>query len=1013
MASDLSSIEDLYGEEAAAKEDTSQGKLTKGIQDIQLKELEDTTSAHAAANGFSYINLVGYPIMAEALSMLSEEEARTLKAVVFFADSEHLRIAALDPSNPEVQAKAKDLLERYFFKSGQVYQISTNSLNYGFKMYATLPKLRVIKWGVDITEKDLLRFQAEINNIVELREKINKVNISDVITLVIAGALRMESSDIHIEAGEASIEVRYRVDGVLQSAANIEIKRWREVISRLKVLAKVKINISDKPQDGRFTIFLTENKIDVRVSFLPTAYGESVVIRILEANVEGLVVEALGMQSQAKERLMTEISKPNGMILTTGPTGSGKTTTLYAVLNRLNKPGIKIITLEDPIEYHLKGINQSQVDESKGYTFAKGLRSILRQDPDILMVGEIRDIETAEIAIQASLTGHLVLSTLHTNDASGVIPRLLDLGVKPFLLTPSLNAVMAQRLVRKLCPACKVVHQLEEPEVEQLRKILAVISPKTNINIPSVLPTIYKEGDNKKCTFCHGIGYKGRLGIYEIFSMTDEIKELTAASAPAFKILEKAIEAGMLTMLQDGVLKALDGITSLEEVYDVIGKMDYVDALYDIVMSKTIGRGIKIKAEHLTTAEKIAAKITGAEDLIVNTPTSELINVIVAAAIKAEAGDIHVDPQDKGVRIRFRVDGILHDVATLPSSYYIPLIGEIKNLIGFELNEKLSTYEGRFSIYLPDESRMDCRVSIITGGYGETAVMRILSKQASALAVEDLGIRNRTLDQILEATTKTKGIIINTGPTGSGKTTTLYSLLNRLNRPDLKIITIEDPIEYNLSGIMQTQIDEKGGYTFANALRSLMRQNPNILMIGEVRDEETAKAAIEASLSGHLVLSTVHANSAASAIGRFRELGVERSFLASSVEISIGQRLVRRICTHCKAEYTPTAEELTEVTKTLALIKPVSGLTAPAKLEFYHGLGCEFCGGLGYKGRIGLYEAITMSPELKKLVLDINTTDDEMEALALDQGFIPMALDGVLKALSGETTLEEVFRVAK
>ena len=1013
MATNLPSIEDLYGDENAATDESSQGKLSKGIQDIQLKELEDTTKALASGAGLSYINLVGYPIMAEALSLISEDEAKKLRAVVFYADSEHLRLAALDPSNPALQVKVKELMDQYFFKSGQIYQISSSSLAYGLKMYATLPKIREIKWGVDITEKDLLRFQAEINNIVELREKINKVNTSDVITLIIAGALRMESSDIHIEAGETGIEVRYRVDGVLQSAANVELKRWREVISRLKVLSKVKINIADKPQDGRFTIFMTDNKIDVRVSFLPTAWGESVVIRILEANVESLVVEALGMQSQAKERLLAEISKPNGMILTTGPTGSGKTTTLYAVLNRLNKPGIKIITLEDPIEYHLKGINQSQVDESKGYTFAKGLRSILRQDPDIVMVGEIRDIETAEIAIQASLTGHLVLSTLHTNDSSGVIPRLLDLGVKPFLLTPSLNAVMAQRLVRKLCPACKIVHLLTEEEEALLRKILAVMSPKSNVNIPSVLPTIYKQSENQKCSFCQGIGYKGRLGIYEIFAMTDEIKELTAASAPAFKILEKAIEDGMITMLQDGVLKVLEGITSLEEVYDVIGKMDYVDTLYDIVMSKTIGRGIKLSAEHMATAEKVAAKITGAEDLIVNTPTSEIINVIVAAAVKAEAGDIHVDPQDKGVRIRFRVDGILHDIATLPSSYYIPLIGEIKNLIGFDLNEKLSTYEGRFSIYLPDQTRMDCRVSIITGGYGETAVLRILSKQASALAVEDLGIRNHTLDQILEATTKTKGIIINTGPTGSGKTTTLYSLLNRLNRPDLKIITIEDPIEYNLSGIMQTQIDEKGGYTFANALRSLMRQNPNIIMIGEVRDEETAKAAIEASLSGHLVLSTVHANSAASAIGRFRELGVERSFLASSVEISIGQRLVRRICTHCKADYQPSADELAQVQDTLELIKPVSGLLRPTKLKFYKGLGCEYCGGLGYKGRLGLYEAITMSPELKKLVLSDNSTDDEMETLALSQGFIPMVLDGVLKALNGETTLEEVFRVAK
>jgi type II secretory ATPase GspE/PulE/Tfp pilus assembly ATPase PilB-like protein len=226
-------------------------------------------------------------------------------------------------------------------------------------------------------------------------------------------------------------------------------------------------------------------------------------------------------------------------------------------------------------------------------------------------------------------------------------------------------------------------------------------------------------------------------------------------------------------------------------------------------------------------------------------------------------------------------------------------------------------------------------------------------------------------------------------------------------------MTIEDPIEYNLSGIMQTQIDEKGGYTFANSLRSLMRQNPNIIMIGEVRDEETAKAAIEASLSGHLVLSTVHANSAASAISRFHELGVERSLLASSMEISIGQRLVRRICSHCKTTSTPSAEELQQVQSTLELIQPQSGIAKPQNLQFYKGLGCEACNGLGYKGRLGIYEAITMSKELKKLITQSNITDNDIETLALEQGFIPMVVDGLLKALSGETTLEEVFRVAK
>ena len=439
--------------------------------------------------------------------------------------------------------------------------------------------------------------------------------------------------------------------------------------------------------------------------------------------------------------------------------------------------------------------------------------------------------------------------------------------------------------------------------------------------------------------------------------------------------------------------------------------MDYIDALYDIFMSKTIGRGLKISPEHAALADKAAIKIIESGEYFKNIKSTELLQAIIATAVKADAGDVHIDPNDQGVRIRYRIDGILHDIINLPQEYNIPLLAEIKNLIGYELNTRQSTYEGRFSIYIPGQDRMDARVSIITGGYGETAVIRILSKQASALAVEDLGINGRTLDIVLNAIKRTKGIIINTGPTGSGKTTTLYSLLNRLNRPDIKVITIEDPIEYNLPGVMQTQIDEKGGYTFANALRSLMRQNPNIIMIGEVRDAETAKTAIEAALSGHLVLSTVHANSAAGAINRFAELGVERTFLSSSMECSIGQRLVRRVCPYCKTEYVPEQDLLKQVNSILDSLKPISGLSKPESLKFYHGTGCEHCGGIGYKGRIGLYEAISMTQEIRKLVMEEKITDNEIEQLALEQGFITMTTDGIFKALEGLTTLEEVFRV--
>jgi len=1012
MSKEQPSIEDLFaGEASQTDEESPQNKFSKKMKEMDVQETEEATAGLATSLGYNYIDLLGFPIAPESISIIDEDEARALKAVCFFRDSFNIRLASTDPESEAVHAKLADLKERFSFQNADIYMISQRSLDYGLKFYKTLPKIIEFKEGIEIKPEELEKYKAEIADLASLEKKINRVNITDVVTLVIAAALKLDSSDIHVEAASDGITVRFRVDGVLQNAAKIDSASWNGVVARLKIMSKTKINVTDRPQDGRFTIKLSaEEKIDVRVSFLPTAYGESVVMRILESTVTGLDIEVMGMLPQALELLKKEIIKPNGLVLTTGPTGSGKTTTLYAVLKRLNQPGTKIITLEDPIEYHLPSINQSQVDEKKGYTFAKALRSVLRQDPDIVMIGEIRDLETAEIAIQSSLTGHLVLSTLHTNDSAGVIPRLLDLGIKPFLLTPAINAIMAQRLVRKLCPHCRQIQQLSEAETELVKKILAVISPKAGIDIPNHLPVFYKAGSG--CEKCNGLGYKGRIGIFEIFNMQDNIKQLTSDNAPAFKILEKAIENGMITMLQDGILKAMAGTTSLAEVYKVIGKMDYVDALYDIVTSKTIGRGIKLSEDNLVVGTQIAKDFINSADLIKDYKTSEMINILVAAAIKAEAGDLHIDPVENGVRLRFRIDGILHDIATLGKEYYIPLIGEIKNLAGFDLNEKKATYDGRFSIYVPKE-RYDCRVSIITGGYGETAVLRILTKQPEALNIEELGIKYKTKDVISDSITKTRGIIINTGPTGSGKTTTLYSILSKLNKPDIKIITVEDPIEYGLEGVMQTQVDEKIGYTFTNALRSLMRQNPNIIMIGEVRDAETAKTAIEAALTGHLVLSTVHANSAAGAIARFYELGVEKNLLASSMECSIGQRLARRVCQHCKEPYQPEESTMLQVKQILDSINPLSGITVPKELAFVRGKGCEQCGGIGYKGRIGLFEAIAITPEVKKVIQQPTTIDVDIEKTAQEQGFVSVLTDGILKALEGETTVEEVLRVAK
>jgi type II secretory ATPase GspE/PulE/Tfp pilus assembly ATPase PilB-like protein len=384
--------------------------------------------------------------------------------------------------------------------------------------------------------------------------------------MIIAGAMQAGSSDIHIEAEEYDIVVRYRIDGILQSVATLKKELWPRIISRVKSIAKLKINIEDIPQDGRITVFLGKGQeMDIRVSTLPSAYGESIVMRLLMSSLTGFNFDDLGIRGRAFEQLKRETERPNGMIITTGPTGSGKSTTLYAILSKLNEPGVKIITLEDPIEIKIKGITQSQIDHSKDYTFVSGLRSILRQDPDIVMVGEIRDIETAEISIQAALTGHLVLSTIHTNDAAGAIPRFLSMGVKPFLLAPALNAVVGQRLVRRICQACKVEDKLDDTTMARVKDILSQIPENSGFKADLKKLKFYKGAG---CEECNGLGFKGRIGIYEVFTMNPDVEKLIlSGSASEYQMRDVAVKHGMITMVQDGLLKALDGITSVEEVF--------------------------------------------------------------------------------------------------------------------------------------------------------------------------------------------------------------------------------------------------------------------------------------------------------------------------------------------------------------------------------------------------------------------------------------------------------------
>ncbi len=549
--------------------DTSD-KLSEKMGTIALRERETETERSAQVSNTPYVNLKGFPISPDALVLIPEEQAKQVKAVCFVFTGPELRIGTTQPEDPRIKELAFELGERHKTNSA-VYLISAESLAQGLKMYEALPKIKPIIKGVQITEEEIVKFQAQMTDFSSIAGVLAHANVTDVISVVIAASLKLGSSDIHIEAEEKGIAVRFRVDGILQDVAKLAAEQWKKIIGRIKLISSLKINVNDQAQDGRFTIYQKNKEIDVRVSTIPTAYGESVVMRLLNPDSIAVEFEGLGFRPASLKKLQKEIEKPNGMIITTGPTGSGKTTTLYAILRKLNTSEEKIITLEDPVEYKVEGINQSQIDYSKDYTFAKGLRSILRQDPDIVMVGEIRDLDTAEIAVQAALTGHLLLSTIHTNDAAGAIPRFLSMGLAPHLLAPALNAIMGQRLLRKLCKECKQVATIDPEILAEVKKQLDDVPEASGeAKVDTANLTFYGP---KGCDKCNNTGYKGRVGAYEILIKTVDLEKtiIEKGAISEYDMRELGKAQGMVTMIQDGLLKAVDGVTSVDEVKRNLG----------------------------------------------------------------------------------------------------------------------------------------------------------------------------------------------------------------------------------------------------------------------------------------------------------------------------------------------------------------------------------------------------------------------------------------------------------
>ncbi len=566
--SELISKDDITAAESEAE------RTGKKLGDVlvssgKIKE-DDLLRLEAYILGIPFINLEDEKIDAEVLRIIPEPIARSYNVVAFKKTGKDLQVAMLDPENIEIiefLQKKSDL--RILPRLTNAASIQHAMHQYQKSLEAEFSDIIQKETAEVLPTKDGEAVEVADEDLKKMAEDLPIIKIVDTL---IRHAILQKASDIHVEPMEKEVLVRYRIDGILHQAMVLPRKIAPGIVARVKVLANLKLDEHRLPQDGRFKIETQEYKYSFRVSILPVYDGEKIVIRLLPENSKGFTLEKLGFHGEALEQIYKNIRKPNGMILATGPTGSGKTTTLYTVLDILNTPEVNISTVEDPIEYHMPRINQSQVKPDIGFTFANGLRSLLRQDPNIIMVGEIRDNETASLAVNAALTGHLVLSTLHTNSAAGALPRLIDMKVEPFLIASTVNVIIAQRLIRRLAEE-KTPYKLKKDEVAALAKdfdldrIMQIMQDekivKPNTDWGDI--TFYKPKETPDTPD----GYKDRIGIHEVMIMSESIRHLVTANATADDIEKQAKKEGMLTMFEDGIIKAVQGVSTIEEVLRV------------------------------------------------------------------------------------------------------------------------------------------------------------------------------------------------------------------------------------------------------------------------------------------------------------------------------------------------------------------------------------------------------------------------------------------------------------
>lgn len=536
--------------------------FSSAVDEINRQFEEKATIEKAREMGLPYVYISQTPINFDLLKFVEYDQAVSALSLPFFKVGKKIRVAVADPNNELTKKVVTDLQNKGLEVS--LHLASTAGMHEALKIYEKRHYTDEKEVISQIDESKLQSYEKEIEALKDVKTKLAEVSSEEALNLIDVSAIKTGASDIHYEPEENVTAVRFRIDGVLHKVFEVKNDVFFNIGNQIKYKCKMKLNINNVPQDGRYGFHLNDRQVDVRVSTLPTQYGESFVCRYLDSKVQFKTFEDLGFDEEHIKVINKLLGLSNGMILVTGPTGSGKTTTLYAMLTAMNDQESKIITLEDPIEYHIPGLSQSQINEKREFTFASGLRAILRQDPDIIMLGEIRDLETAETAAQAALTGHVLLSTLHTNSAIESIPRLVNMGLPHFMISPSLSCVLAQRLVRKICPDCHTMAAVSVSEKEDLEKAIATIQKVRqgfNMTVPAELPKA------QGCEKCSHTGYKGRVVVAEILMVDFEIREMVLNKQSTVDMIQSARHKGMITMREDGMIKVLKGITTLEEVY--------------------------------------------------------------------------------------------------------------------------------------------------------------------------------------------------------------------------------------------------------------------------------------------------------------------------------------------------------------------------------------------------------------------------------------------------------------